>query len=81
MCQVLLKEDETIHKSKFQLIITYFSCRIHLCAVLMFQSQRGQRELRSIASDPDDANLFNVVDFDSLQNATGRILEAVCNGE
>ncbi|ELT92983.1 hypothetical protein CAPTEDRAFT_220507 [Capitella teleta] len=53
---------------------------IDLIAVgINIKSRAGQRELRGIASDPDDRNVMNVVDFESLLNMTDAVVTAVCN--
>ena len=46
-----------------------------------FQSQRGRRELRGIASDPDDLNVLSVGSFDELVNVTDKLMAATCNSE
>jgi hypothetical protein len=45
------------------------------------QSIAGQRELRGIASDPDDRNVMNVASFETLLNMTEAVVMAVCNSE
>ncbi len=45
------------------------------------QDKWAQKELRAMASDPDDSNLYNLDDFSGLQNVTSSLLTTVCNSQ
>ena len=49
--------------------------------VYIIQSDSTQSELRSIASDPDDANLINIDSFSNLTEALESLTMSVCNSE
>ena len=49
--------------------------------LLLLESAKGQQEVRGIASDPDDRNVFNAPDFLNLNNFTDALVQAVCNSE
>lgn len=82
----------TFRLRKFHLIFIDFkqaaaiahSMAIHIITVAVnVRDYYGQRELRSLTSDPDDLNLLNFNDFDDLlANASqieNTVLEAICN--
>lgn len=45
------------------------------------RSRFAQRELKAIASDPDDENLIMENSFDGLHDAVGKLLRGACNGK
>ena len=53
---------------------------IHIVAIGVGPSV-GITELEGIASDPDEANVFVVSDFNSLSNVIVPILEGTCNSK
>lgn len=53
---------------------------VHLVAVGVGSSVE-EEELRGIASDPDEANVFLVKDFLALTGIIGPMLEAICNSQ
>ncbi len=45
------------------------------------KSNFGRQELRALATDPDERNMFNVQNFAALYNLTDNLVAAVCNSE
>ena len=52
---------------------------IHIIAVAVGPN-RNKLELKGIASDPDDKNIFSVDSFDNLETIQYPVISSMCNG-
>ncbi len=69
--------DET-----FQMAVEARKADIDIISVgVSMKSKAGRQELRALANDPDDRNMFNVENFGGLYNLTDTLVAAVCNSE
>ncbi len=70
-------------------ILYFIILYLYICIILYYyissgpgtQDKWAQKELRAMASDPDDSNLYNLDDFSGLQNIMTSLLTTVCNSE
>ena len=53
---------------------------VHIMAVTVMPDGPNL-EIKGIASDPDDYNLFNVQNFNDLGSLVSRLVDGVCNGK
>lgn len=54
---------------------------IHMMAVTVIPQERPSLEIKGIASDPDDANIFNVQNFQDLPTIHMPVIGAMCDGK
>jgi Mg-chelatase subunit ChlD len=79
---LVVTDGQSVNRTAtFERAVAARQAGIHLISVGVKLSGHtyAQRELRGIASDPDDTNVFNVIDFESLFGITDQILDSVCN--
>ena len=80
---IVITDGESIdRKETFQMAVEARKNDIEIIAIgVNMKSKAGREELRALASDPDEYNVFNVNNFTALYGITDNIVAAVCNSE
>ena len=78
---IIITDGESNDRTEtFQMAVEARKNGIELIAVgVNIKSNFGRQELRALASDPDEYNMFNVENFAALYNLTDNLVAAVCN--
>ena len=79
---VITDGESNDRKETFQMAVEARKNDIEIIAIgVNMKSNAGRQELRALASDPDEFNVFNVNNFTALYGITDYIVAAVCNSE
>ena len=79
---VITDGESNDRKETFQMAVEARKNDIEIIAIgVNMKSNAGRQELRALASDPDEFNMFNVNNFTALYGITDNIVAAVCNSK
>ena len=80
---IIITDGESNDRTEtFQMAVEARKNGIELIAVgVNIKSNFGRQELRALASDPDEHNMFHVQNFEALYNLTDKLVAAVCNSK